>query len=425
MLETNNEVKNKKYLLFRDHDIKILNQEESLSPLVETGAWTIYSGGSRIQVLDLLDDFILGKKNILLSNSNLQESTKIAAELEKIYGKEMQLIAFSTSGSSGKSKIVVHQLETLLNASNKFIEHYPDIQGKKTYAAFPSNYMAGILNNLFVPLLANTSIVLDRQFDRLTPYRIGEILNQNRIEWLWLSPGMIKSTLNTKRKIERQTRLSKIFNATGPLNSSLRIEASSFFSCPVLNTYGLTELMFVSGETAMSEEVTIGESMKGVSLNLTEKQNIEIVTDTLPSAIFEIDFFDNLSNSKILNNNHKFVTSDLAVEYKKGLYQITSRSDGIRVINGMNVSLNAIENCVIEIENITAAFSGIRKKNDKEELILIMECQDHEKPEDHFVREKIASELPAGHIPNVIEFESLPRLYSGKIDRVNCERIFL
>ena len=131
MLETNNEVKNKKYLLFRDHDIKILNQEESLSPLVETGAWTIYSGGSRIQVLDLLDDFILGKKNILLSNSNLQESTKIAAELEKIYGKEMQLIAFSTSGSSGKSKIVVHQLETLLNASNKFIEHYPDIQGKR------------------------------------------------------------------------------------------------------------------------------------------------------------------------------------------------------------------------------------------------------------------------------------------------------
>ena len=381
--------------------------------------WLLYDGINKKNIFSYLELCNNEGSNIFFSNlQNKKDQEKILLNLDKIFPQSNKLLAFCTSGSTGKFKIIIHSLESLISSAQDLIRHYPSIVGGVTYSGFPLNYMAGVLNNTIVAMLANSSIILDENFSFSTAYRLRNILNKHNITWSWLSPGVINSFIISGQDIDASTKLKLILNATGPLLSDKRTLACNRFNAPVLNTYGLSELLFVSGENEVEEYVTIGKPLFMKSVDLYEGR-IAIKTNTECDHIFQIGEDYELTSIIIERTPQgQFLTQDLG-EITKNSFMLSGRSDDIVVRNGANVSLSLLEQTAESHPHVIHACARINFTTKFEFLEVILEIADQVEFKESEMRGYMVNLLPQSHLPSKIIVEKLPKLPSGKIDKIS------
>ena len=381
--------------------------------------WLLYDGINKKNIFSYLELCNNEGSNIFFSNlQNKKDQEKILVNLDKIFPQSKKLLAFCTSGSTGKFKIIIHSLESLISSAQDLIRHYPSIVGGVTYSGFPLNYMAGVLNNTIVAMLANSSIILDENFSFSTAYRLRNILNKHNITWSWLSPGVINSFIISGQDIDASTKLKLILNATGPLLSDKRTLACNRFNAPVLNTYGLSELLFVSGENEVEEYVTIGKPLFMKSVDLYEGR-IAIKTNTECDHIFQIgEDYELIPIIIERTPQGQFLTQDLG-EITKNSFMLSGRSDDIVVRNGANVSLSLLEQTAESHPHVIHACARINFTTKFEFLEVILEIADQVEFKESEMRGYMVNLLPQSHLPSKIIVEKLPKLPSGKIDKIS------
>lgn len=381
--------------------------------------WLLYDGINKKNIFSYLELCNNEGSNIFFSNlQNKKDQEKILVNLNKIFPQSNKLLAFCTSGSTGKFKIIIHSLESLISSAQDLIRHYPSIVGGVTYSGFPLNYMAGVLNNSIVAMLANSSIILDENFSFSTAYRLRNILNKHNITWSWLSPGVINSFIISGQNLDASTKVKLILNATGPLLSDKRTLACNRFNAPVLNTYGLSELLFVSGENEVEEYVTIGKPLFMKSVDLYEGR-IAIKTNTECDHIFQIGEDYKLIPIIIERTPQgQFLTQDLG-EITKNSFMLSGRSDDIVVRNGTNISLSLLEQTAESHPHVIHACARINFTTKFEFLEVILEIADQVEFKESEMRGYLVNLLPQSHLPSKIIVEKLPKLPSGKIDKIS------
>ena len=385
--------------------------------------WLLYDGIDKKNIFSYLELCNNEGSNIFFSNlRNKQDQEKVLLNLNRIFPQSNKLLAFCTSGSTGRFKIIIHALETLVSSAQDLIRHYPAIVGGVTYSGFPLNYMAGVLNNTIVAMLANSSIILDEDFSFSTAYRLKSIVNQHNITWSWLSPGVINSFLISGQEIDASNKLKLVLNATGPILSDKRTLASNRFNAPVLNTYGLSELLFVSGENEVQGDVTIGNPLFMKNVNLYEGR-IAIKTNTECEHIFQTGDDYELTPIVIERTPQgQFLTQDLG-KIMKNSFILSGRADDIVIRNGANVSLSLLEQTAESHPYVIHACARINFTTKFEFLEVILEIQDQIEFKESEIRSYMVNLLPQSHLPSKIIIEKLPKLPSGKIDKISIRNI--
>lgn len=385
--------------------------------------WLLYDGINKKNIFSYLEICNNEGSNIFFSNlQNKRDQEKVLLNLNKILPRSNKLLAFCTSGSTGRFKIIIHSLESLISSARDLIRHYPAIVGGVTYSGFPLNYMAGVLNNTIVAMLANSSIILDEDFSFSTAYRLKSILNKHNVTWTWLSPGVINSFLISDQEIDESNKLKLILNATGPLLSDKRTLACNRFNAPVLNTYGLSELLFVSGENDVQDDVTIGNPLFMKNVDLFEGR-IAIKTDTECVHMFQTGADYELTPIVIERTPQgQFLTQDLG-EIFKNSFVLNGRADDIVIRNGANISLSLLEQTAESHPQVIHACARINFTTKFEILEVILEIQDHVELKESEMRSYMVNLLPQSHLPSKIIIEKLPKLPSGKIDKISIRNI--
>jgi len=381
--------------------------------------WLLYDGINKKNIFSYLELCNNEGSNIFFSNlQNKKDQEKVLLNLNKIFPQSNKLLAFCTSGSTGRFKIIIHSLESLISSAQDLIRHYPAIVGGVTYSGFPLNYMAGVLNNTIVAMLANSSIILDEDFSFSTAYRLKSILNKHNITWSWLSPGVINSFLISGQEVGVSNKLKLVLNATGPLLADKRTLACNRFNAPVLNTYGLSELLFVSGENEVQGDVTIGSPLFMKNVDLYEGR-IAIKTNTECEHIFETGEEYELTPIVIERTPQgQVLTQDLG-KILKNSFVLTGRADDIVIRNGANISLSLVEQTAESHPHVIHACARINFTTKFEFLEVILETQDHVEFKESEMRSYMVNLLPQSHLPLKIIIEKLPKLPSGKIDKIS------
>jgi acyl-coenzyme A synthetase/AMP-(fatty) acid ligase len=384
--------------------------------LITPGSWLVHSGMMRSEVPTLLQSCLSGEVNILFGNfTNKATESNLIRELEILHPGEFGLMGFLTSGSTGKQKLVVHKIEKLIESAQSLLESYPEVEGRTTYSAFPSCYMAGILNNFLVPLVGNCPIVLDNSFDFSTPFRISRVLREYNVGWAWMSPGMLKTLISSKKNYLEGHTLKLILSATGPLGDIFRSDLASLLQVPILNTYGLTEVLFVSGEKEMKPQVTLGKPFAGVRMSLSKTSQIQIESNTVPSCIYLLEASGSLQ-AITENKREFFLTSDIAIKQGDEL-RLLGRVDDIVVLRGVNVSLSEIESTAQSCDGVVATCARQIETKAGVGIELLVELDEKGIVNLGNIRRHLLMHLPLDRIPNTITIAKLPRLDSGKIDR--------
>jgi acyl-coenzyme A synthetase/AMP-(fatty) acid ligase len=325
-------------------------------------AWAIHDGTNRSEAILAVREVLEGKNYLFVSKkTNPKIVLKLIEYLSREYKSSSGLMVFLSSGSTGDPKIVIHSLETLFESAQKIVQAYPEITHKRFYHVFPTTYVAGILNCILVPVVASGSIFLDREFNFTSAFSFAKNIQLSHSEIAWLSPAMIASIIAASRHIKlKHGNLSLVLSATGPLTNEIRQKGEVTFECPILNTYGTSELLFISGERSSDDVVTLGEPFVGVELN-----NIQTLEMYQSFPVSELLVRSNTKALSVMNlslNSEEFVperstfsdwvhTRDL-VHFVNGKPAPVGRIDDIIVLGGLNISLS-------QIESVANSFPGV------------------------------------------------------------------
>jgi long-chain acyl-CoA synthetase len=390
--------------------------------------WRHFNGIYRFEVLNAIDQILKFNKNYFFASKSIEakEIVLIQKTLEENFNQDLGLLAFLTSGSSGNSKIVVHSIDTLITSAKKIVLAYPNLKGKRFHHLFPVTYMAGVLNSILVPLVAEGSLIFDEEFTFASQITLNEKITKYEPEILWLSPGMLASVVALgKRFKNKSNKLNLVLNATGPLGSETRDRASDILGCEILSTYGSSELLFISGERTAAEKVSIGVPFESVDIKLkpmgskispAKSLEIWVSTNTKPVAVYSFSKSNSGYKSDPIYSGIEFPTKDLAIN-DGGLIRIVGRNDDIVVLGGVNISLSKIEEFANSVSGVVDSCARAQFEGSFSSLELLYELdigQNAFSENDLVTRLKL---LGNEHIPRKLKRVKFIRTHSGKINR--------
>jgi acyl-coenzyme A synthetase/AMP-(fatty) acid ligase len=344
-------------------------------PLRPEKTWRIASDESRISPLISLHESICHGTSYIFVSEKLTKTQQLflISELNRLLPEPYNINAFLTSGSTGQSKIIVHSNNNLIKSAEKIISKFPKLKEKTFHHVFSTSYMAGLLNNLILPWISRSIIFLDNSFNPLSAFNITKNSSIFSTKFIWLNPTMIKSLVSaSKLKNLVAPNWDFALSATGPLSDKLKNDFSNIFEIPIFNTYGSTEMLFISAELGNVNFHSCGEPLNNVFIKLNNSNEILVNTDTL--ARYELHYDDKLNNYNLISNDFNIFnkTNDVGEMISNSLI-LNSRSDDIVVVNGINYSLAPIEDYASKFPGVMHVCASMKYGGNHRDLVLFYE----------------------------------------------------
>jgi long-chain acyl-CoA synthetase len=258
-----------------------------------------------------------------------------------------------TSGTTGLPKAVAHRAGVLLDAAAAFASAVGLDERTRMAHLLPMSYMAGWLNTLLCPFMAGASVVLCRPFDNLTALSFWDVLSAHDVDAMWLTPTMAAALLRIDRG-EQGTRYCRehvrtICVGTAPLPADIRREFEARYGVPMLESYGLSELLFVATERpGEAPASSVGLPLDGVEIEIRAARengagDIWVRTPYLMQGYLDYD----TQATDDLPRDHWYDTGDIGCLQRDGTLLITGRRKDLIIRGGVNVSPRAVEDVLM------------------------------------------------------------------------------
>jgi len=339
-------------------------------------------------------------------------------------------ITFFTSGTTGLPKGYVHSIEALINSANDMLMHLEIKKPIRMLHVMPIGYMAGFLNTIIMPLLTGGSIVLEEQFSPAIGMAFWKNCIQKNIDTFWLTPTMLSLVNKFTRSpsdvewIRQNIRYPLV--ATAKLKEKLFDEVKENLGIIPLETYGLTEMLFLSANKHEKyRRGSVGQLLPNISLDINKVTN-ELNVRSPYLAEKEISLVE--SEVKIFDRNSSFSTGDVGAIDSEGFLIISDRLKDIVKVGGVRISPRYIEEKLLlqcnEIEDI--AVVGVDSEFWGEELVayIILKPGNSEKSIIK-IQENSKACLPKDHQPSHYRMiDKFPYSSTGKVDKRTLKKGF-
>lgn len=352
--------------------------------------------------------------------------SKVLEKLKKRKKGLPYLVTF-TSGTSGVTKGVEHSLDNLFLSAIALSKKVGKKGGKYLHV-MPMTYMAGILNSLIYPFLIGAQIVLTKRFSVTLARRFWDIVINNDIDLIWLSPAMLMmiEQLDRKNIGEEYTKKKDIIFliGTAPLTTELRSRFERRYGADLYTSYGLSETLFVSVETKDSRIIcnnSVGELLDGVESIFSDEGEILL---NVPWMYLR---YINEEKDKYYYNNY-YKSGDLGV-MSDGCLQITGRKKDLIIKGGMNISPALIEKVIDKNSDILEnSVFGVKGKSGEEMICCAYVTQgevDNKKELEIMIKKEVVVSLGKDYLLDyVYNIDKLPRNINGKIDKFRLVEIW-
>jgi len=328
----------------------------------------------------------------------------------------------NTSGTTGESKLIFHSLKNIVGAAQSFINFHNLESNLRLLQVFSMTYMAGILNSIFISFLSRGTLVLYDEFNALSPLYFWKNVIDSKSNTIWLAPTMLKAILKLDRnqEINDYKHKIKLFVATSYLDNKVALSFLKKYFIKPVQTYGLSELLFVSSNTLNNIKNSAGLPIDGVKIRISEENEILVKSNFTMKA--QID-----KRNKKKPNNTWFSTGDIGFLDEKGHLAITGRKKDIIIKGGLNIPVKEIENLVKGTRIITeAVVVGITDKFYGEKVCLFYTTKDKKKVSVDRINNLLLKKLPQKFKPDIhVHIEKFSYTLSGKIKKSELTKKYL
>jgi acyl-CoA synthetase (AMP-forming)/AMP-acid ligase II len=350
--------------------------------------------------------------------------------LESIDAEALFSITF-TSGTSALPKGVAHRVGSLLDNARVFNELLGLTEDHRFLHVMTMGYMAGFLNTLLCPFMAGASVVLAPAFNPQTPFRFWVGVREHQANTFWLSPTMAAALVALDRDpagpAYAREHLRVVSVGTAPLSLRIRRDFERKYGVPLLESYGLSELLLLTSNTPQGPrlEGSVGQLLPGVEVRIVDEQGAETTGDgeiCVRTPHVTAGYLDYATgNPTPFDRAAWFPTGDVGHLDAAGQLFITGRKKDLIIRGGVNISPRAIEEVLLEhpaIEQI--AVVGLPHPFYGEEVVAAVilrpgRALDQERDS---LKASCAARLSATSVPaRFVQLDALPMSANGKVQK--------
>lgn len=338
-----------------------------------------------------------------------------------------------TSGTTGLPKGVPHNIGGLLLSAQLFNAAVGFNTGSRFYHVLSMSYMAGFLNTLICPYLAEGSVVVSRPFDAKLAMEFWDAPMRHGVNTLWLVPTMLSALLRVDRNRQAPDYCRKYILAacvgTAPLPSRLRRDFESRYSVELLESYGLSETLFVAANSPLEERRpgSVGRPLPGHDLQMFDERGtllpqgqdgeIKLRTPTMMAGYLNYETMQ--PDPRTIAE--WFATGDIGHQDADGFLYITGRKKDLIIRGGLNISPQAVEDVLLEYPKVLeAAVIGLPHEFYGEEVVAVLKLSSETTLDQ--VRLELETLCKANMSPSTVPTKFLvadefPRNATGKVQK--------
>ena len=322
---------------------------------------------------------------------------------------------FFSSGTEGEAKGIAHNYNALKLSAINFNKHN-NIKDNTIFLQFlPMSYMAGFLNSVLCILLANGKIVINKEFNFKFLINFPKLIEKFKINTIWLTPSNLllinELYSGIKNKLKILGSLKKIFVGTSPLLNKDKILFEKNFQKKLLNSYGLSEILFVSC-SRNAKDKGVGKILNNQKIKINKKNEILVKNNTF------FKFYYNNNKKYLPKLSNKFYnTGDLGYFDQNNNLFVTGRSKDIIIKAGENIYPSNIENLINNKKLFKEiCIFGINDQVNGEEVAIAIVKKD--KINNSRIYSHLKKKLTNFYFPKKIFYlKKLPKSLNGKIQK--------
>ncbi len=333
-----------------------------------------------------------------------------------LFEKDRPSIIVQSSGSTGKSKSILH---TEYNFNNEMVkESYSDlplVAGNRMFVTVPPFIIYGLCNSIYAAMTFGLESVLSPYLDDDVVLKaLGKIdisagvplhyrciyakmvsLKNEIDELIKLDSPSVKKDLLKKTK-ELEDIINKLKNTKAFISGGDKISADEIlrmehtFNVPIINGYGNNEMCGASVITPVfgSKPDSIGIPLKGVEIHAFDENTNEQLPDgevgelCMKSDNMFVEYINNPTETNKIKQTHKdgsswVHTGDLGFVDQDGFVFVTGRNRRLIKMDSFKISPETIESCVLKLNYIKdCVVVGAPDEEHKEVPMLYIEKND-------------------------------------------------
>lgn len=342
-------------------------------------------------------------------------------ELRTIYvDAEKCGIYHMTSGSTGKTKLCVRTLNSLLSEGESFVYTFTITCDDKILSCAPL-YHSYALGAVIMPaIISGACIYATKKF---LPRQTLRIVDEYKITIMIMVPVMAKAlcdvyTVNQYSILSVRVALV----GAGAISMELYEHFKNKFGIFLMSNYGSTETGGLLSRVSEQPYCSVGKAMKGVEWKICDEKGNEvgqgqegelcIKTNGMLSGYYQ-------NGDSVFDSEGFFHMGDLAVYDADYNIFIKGRKKILINVGGKKVNPVEVEDVIMELGGVKeCAVVGV-KRGEKEVVKAFVVLSTAGKNE---VKEFCKKRLSQYKVPDLYEFvNELPHLSVGKIDRKKLE----
>ena len=354
----------------------------------------------------------------------------LAEPLKDARAKDLFSITF-TSGTTSRPKAVAHSIGSLLGNARIFNQTMGFGPARRFLHVMPMSYMAGFLNTLLCPFVAGCTVILAPAFDAKTALMFWGPVRKFEADTFWMTPTMLAALVKLDRDASApeycRKKIRTICVGTAPLPFKLKKDFEDKYGTKLMESYGLSELLFVSANSAAGRapDNSVGRLLAGVELKIVDEKGGDPGADKAGDILIRTPFrMAGYLDYKTLQPevpSEWFASGDVGHLDPEGNLFITSRKKDLIIRGGLNISPRAVEDALVCHPAVTsAAVIGLPHDFYGEEVVAVLQLADGislESVQASLV-EKCREKLSAAAMPTrYIQLDEFPMNTNGKIQK--------
>ena len=329
-----------------------------------------------------------------------------------------------TSGTTALPKGVMHSFNNFYKASLTFAKALGFSKENIFYHNLPMTYMAGILNLIFVPFLAESKIVIGERFSISNIFGFWETPSEYSVNAFFLTPAIVSMLLKFDRGnagIDYIQKDNPIFCvATAHLNKKNQELFEKKYNTKLYESYGLSETLFVSANSPDTKNRTgAGVLLEGVEVEFLEDNEIILDVPWMFLGYKNIESEDYFTKGKYLSGDIGKIDDEVLV--------ITGRKKDLIIRGGINISPRKIEDFISVYDTFKEnVILGMEDKYLGEKIVCFfipnLNFNDGKKKK---LNRSIIQRLGQDYqIDEFFQIDEVPKNINGKIDKFRLKEIY-
>jgi len=344
------------------------------------------------------------------------------------YLPDESAVWFTTSGTTGLPKIVMHRHQALFDYLKLLSDSYNIDSSSRVFVTPKPSFSYGFcVSCITCPALGAHVIINDQP---ITANSVFQGVNSNLATHLFTNPTIL-NLLVKKGNGKFNKNLAVVISASEPLPLIIQEKFLEKYSVTILDSLGFTESLGICITNTVAENRigSIGKPCPGYQLKVVDENNNRLGPDQagilmVNGPTVSMGYYQNWNATKNTYQGHWMATNDVVKYDQDGFFYFLNRDD-------QYIKINAYQVCASEIENI------LMNRDDILDCSVIFETNDHGliettafvkiDPEHTTSSLKIRSELLQKHAAHLIpknfyKVQDLPRTVTNK--RVKSTQIF-